>query len=205
MKTLLLATHNEGKVEEFREMFSVLDIEVKSAADFDLAEPNETESTFVGNALIKARAACEATGLPSLADDSGLCIDALNGAPGVYTADWAETEGHGQSGRDFNIAMERVHRELGDIKGDETAHFIAVLALVYPDANGTLCEETFEGRFDGTLTWPMRGDKGHGYDPIFVPNGYDMTAAEMEPSDKNATSHRAKAVARFVNYLSSRA
>lgn len=197
MQTLLLATHNQGKVEEFREMFSALDIEIKSAADFNLPEPIETEETFEGNALIKARAACKATGLPSLADDSGLCVDALNGAPGVYTADWAETEGHGQSGRDFNIAMERVHCELGDINGDEAAHFIAVLALVYPDGR----EEVFEGRFEGHLTWPMRGDKGHGYDPIFVPEGHDVTAAEMEPSDKNAISHRAKAVAKFKEYL----
>lgn len=201
MKTLLLATHNKGKVVEFEEMLSALDIEIKSAADFDFPEPEETETTFAGNALIKARAACAATGLPSLADDSGLCVDALNGAPGVYTADWAETEGHGQQGRDFNMAMERVEKELGGIDGSQIAHFVAVLALVYPDG----LEEVFEGRFDGTLTWPMRGEKGHGYDPMFIPDGYDITSAEMEPADKNAISHRAKAVAKFVSYLSSRA
>lgn len=199
MKTLLLATHNQGKVEEFRQMLDGLDIEIKSAKDFDLPEPIETEETFAGNALIKAHAACRATGLPSLADDSGLCVDDLNGAPGVHTADWAETEVHGQHGRDFNIAMERVNRELGGIKGkgDEKAYFMAVLALVYPDGR----EEIFEGRFDGHLTWPMRGDKGHGYDPIFVPEGCEVTAAEIEPSNKNAISHRAKAVEKFKDYL----
>lgn len=201
MKILLLATHNKGKVVEFEEMLSELNIEIKSAADFDLPEPDETENTFVGNALIKARAACAATNLPCLADDSGICVDALNGAPGIYTADWAETQGHGQEGRDFNIAMARVNEEIGGIDGTETAHFMAVLALVYPDGR----EEVFEGRFDGHLTWPMRGEKGHGYDPIFVPEGQKMTAAEMEPADKNAMSHRAKAVAKFIDYLSSRA
>lgn len=197
MKTLLLATHNQGKVEEFRQMLDGLDIEIKSARDFDLPEPVETEKTFQGNALIKARAACKATGLPALADDSGICVNVLNGAPGIYTADWAETQGHGQKGRDFNIAMERVHRELGGIRGDESAYFMAVLALVYPDGQ----EEVFEGRFDGHLTWPMRGEKGHGYDPIFVPEGYEMTAAEMNPEEKNTISHRAKAVAKFKDYL----
>lgn len=201
MQTLLLATHNKGKVVEFEEMLSGLNIEIKSAADFNLPEPDETETTFVGNALIKARAACQATGLPALADDSGLCVDALDGAPGVYTADWAETDGHGQEGRDFNIAMARVNDEIGEIKGTETAYFIAVLALVYPDVNGALSEVTFEGRFDGHLTWPMRGEKGHGYDPIFVPEGQNITSAEMEPADKNAMSHRAKAVAKFKEYL----
>lgn len=198
MKTLLIATHNQGKVAEFQKMLSGLNIDIKSAKDVGLAEPVETETTFTGNALLKARAACQATGLPTLADDSGLCVEALDGAPGIYTADWAETQGHGQAGRDFVMAMERVNKEIGGIQGDETAHFMAVLALVYPDG----CEEVFEGRMDGTLTWPMRGDKGHGYDPIFVPEGYDMTASEMDQDEKNAMSHRAKAVTKFKEYLS---
>ena len=193
MKQLLIATHNQGKVLEFQQMFDGMDLEIKSAADFDLAEPEETEKTFEGNALLKARAACEATGLPALADDSGICVDALDGAPGIYSARWGETP----DGRDFNVAMERVHKELGGIDGTQTAYFIAVLALVYPDGQ----EELFEGRMEGHLTWPMRGDCGHGYDPIFVPNGYDVTCAEMSAEDKNAISHRAVAVEKFKKYL----
>ena len=193
MKQLLIATHNQGKVLEFQQMFDGMDLEIKSAADFDLAEPEETEKTFEGNALLKARAACTATGLPALADDSGLCVDALDGAPGIYSARWGETP----NGRDFNVAMERVHKELGGIDGTQTAYFIAVLALVYPDGQ----EELFEGRMTGHLTWPMRGSQGHGYDPIFVPNGYDVTCAQMKAEDKNAISHRAKAVEKFKKYL----
>ena len=193
MKQLLIATHNQGKVLEFQQMFDGMDLEIKSAADFDLAEPEETEKTFEGNALLKARAACTATGLPALADDSGLCVDALDGAPGIYSARWGETP----NGRDFNVAMERVYKELGGIDGTQTAYFIAVLALVYPDGQ----EELFEGRMTGHLTWPMRGSQGHGYDPIFVPNGYDVTCAQMKAEDKNAISHRAKAVEKFKKYL----
>ena len=193
MKQLLIATHNQGKVLEFQQMFDGMDLEIKSAADFDLAEPEETEKTFEGNALLKARAACEATGLPALADDSGICVDALDGAPGIYSARWGETP----DGRDFNVAMERVHKELGGIDGTQTAYFIAVLALVYPNGQ----KELFEGRMEGHLTWPMRGDCGHGYDPIFVPNGYDVTCAEMSAEDKNAISHRAVAVEKFKKYL----
>jgi XTP/dITP diphosphohydrolase len=197
MKTLLIATHNQGKVVEFGQMLEGLNIELKSAADFDLAEPEETENTFTGNALLKARAACKTTGLPSLADDSGLCVDALDGAPGIYSARWGETP----NGRDFNMAMQRVHDELKGIDGTQTAHFIAVLALVYPDGQGNIKQEVFEGKFEGHLCWPMRGEKGHGYDPIFIPEGYDMTCAEMEPTQKNKISHRAIAVEKFKNYF----
>lgn len=193
MKKLLIATHNQGKVLEFQQMFDGMDLEIKSAADFDLAEPEETEKTFEGNALLKARAACEVTGLPALADDSGICVDALDGAPGIYSARWGETPNR----RDFTVAMERVNKELGGIDGTQTAYFIAVLALVYPNGR----EELFEGRMAGHLTWPMRGSQGHGYDPIFVPNGYDVTCAEMSAEDKNAISHRAKAVEKFKKYL----
>ncbi len=191
MKQLLIATHNQGKVAEFREMLP--DFEIKSAADFDLPEPEETQDTFAGNAILKARAAMEATGLPCLADDSGLTIDALDGAPGIYSARWAQTP----NGRDFMVAMNAVNEKLDGVKGDETAHFIAVLALLKPD--GT--QQIFEGRASGHLSWPPRGEKGFGYDPIFIPEGHDITFAEMEPSEKHAMSHRAKAVAKFVEYL----
>lgn len=169
------------------------DFDIKSAADFDLPEPEETEDTFTGNAILKARAAMEATGLPCLADDSGLAIDILNGEPGIYSARWAEVDGK----RDFDVAMNAVNEKIGGIQGVETAHFIAVLTLLKPE--GT--QEIFEGRASGNLCWPPRGKKGFGYDPIFIPEGYDITFAEMEPSEKHAMSHRAKAVAKFVQYL----
>ena len=191
--TLLLATHNQGKVDEFRHMLNGAGIEVKSNADFNLPEPIETEDNFIGNALIKARAAMKATGLPALADDSGLSIDTLDGAPGVYTADWAETP----DGRDFEMAMKKVNHKIGGIKGDEAACFTSVLALVFPD--GT--EEIFEGRVDGTLCWPMRGKQGHGYDPIFIPEGHNESFAEMDVIYKNIISHRSKSVQKFLSYL----
>ena len=189
LQTLVLATHNQGKVDEFQTMLAELDIELKSATDFNLPEPEETENTFTGNALLKARTAMKATNLPCLADDSGLSIDALDGAPGIHSARWAETD----NGRDFDMAMYKVKDKLENIDGTQTAYFTAVLALVYPDGK----EEIFEGRMDGKLTWPMRGQKGFGYDPIFVPNDYDQTFAEMEPDFKNSISHRAKAVEKF--------
>ena len=197
MKTILLATHNQGKVLEFEQMFEGMGIEFKSARDFDLAEPIETENTFEGNALLKARAACVATGQPSLADDSGLCVDALDGAPGIYSARWGETP----TGRDFDVAMALVNEELGGITKDHTAYFIAVLAYVLPNGE----EHLFEGRMTGHLTWPMRGKKGHGYDPIFVPEGHDITCAEMNAAGKNAISHRAKAVEKFKIFMAEHA
>lgn len=193
MKTLLLATHNKGKVAEFAEMLEGMDIKLKSAADFDLPEPEETEDTFTGNAILKARAAMEAAGLPCLADDSGLAIDALGGAPGIHSARWAETE----NGRDFGVAMEKVNEKIGGIDGTQSAHFVAVLALLYPDGR----KEIFEGTINGNLSWPPRGEKGFGYDPIFVPEGHDITFAEMDPAEKHAMSHRANAVAKFKKYL----
>lgn len=192
---LLIATHNQGKVAEFEKLLTGLDIKIQSAADHDLPEPEETEKTFIGNALLKAHAAVKATGLPCLADDSGLCVDALDGAPGIYSARWAE----GENGRDFNLAMQKVHDKLSGIDGTQSAYFIAVLALVYPDGQ----EEIFEGRALGHLCWPPRGEKGFGYDPIFIPDGYDVSFAEMEPSKKHAMSHRAIAVEKFKTYLTS--
>lgn len=199
IKTLLIATHNQGKVVEFDKLLSGLNIDLKSAADFNLDEPEETEDTFVGNALLKARLAVEATGIPCLADDSGLTVDALGGAPGIFSARWAEDE---KGNRDFNVAMEKIRDNIKkikgqDIDGSQTACFRAVLALVFPDGRS----EVFEGWVDGKLCWPPRGDKGFGYDPMFIPQGFDDTFGEMEPSQKQALSHRAHAVAKFKKYL----
>ncbi|TFL17560.1 RdgB/HAM1 family non-canonical purine NTP pyrophosphatase [Jannaschia formosa] len=189
--TLLIATHNAGKLEEFSAMLAPLGIACRSNADYDLPEPEETEETFVGNARIKARAAVTATGLPALADDSGLEVDALDGQPGVHTADWAET---GQ-GRDFGQAMERAHAALVAKGAPQpwTARFRATLVLLWPD--GT--EAVFEGTAPGHLVWPIRGQTGHGYDPMFVPDGHDRTFAEMPLEEKNAISHRADALAQL--------
>lgn len=190
MKTLLLATHNKGKVAEFREMLAGLVDELTFAGEHNLPEPEETETTFVGNAILKARAAFDATGLPCLADDSGLSVDALNGDPGVYSARWA-----GEA-KDFAMAMRKVNDGLGDANG-KAAHFTAVLALALPDGS----VETFEGIINGKLVWPPRGDKGFGYDPMFVPNGYDITFGEMEADEKHRISHRAIAVEKFLSYM----
>lgn len=191
-KRLLVATHNKGKLEEMAHLLAPFGVEVVGAADLDLPEPEETETTFVGNARIKARSAVAATGLPALADDSGIEIDALGGAPGVYTADWAETP----NGRDFAMAMERTHRELEAINAPHprTARFCCTLVLVWPDGH----EEIFEGHAPGQVTWPMRGEEGHGYDPIFIPDGYDITFGEMDRWEKNKLSHRAVATAKLV-------
>ena len=188
-RRLLVATHNRGKLDEIRAMMAPHGIEVTSAGDMGLPEPAETESSFIGNARIKARAAMQATGLPVLADDSGITVDGLDGAPGVYTADWAETP----NGRDFMQAMARTWTELEARKVPEprTAQIRATLILLWPDGH----EEIFEGVAPGRLVWPPRGVQGHGYDPIFVPDGHDLTYAEMTPEQKNAISHRARAFA----------
>ena len=187
-KDLLIATHNAGKLDEYRALFAPLGIACRSNADFDLPEPEETEDTFVGNARIKARAAVAATGLPALADDSGIVIDGLGGAPGVYTADWAETP----DGRDFTLAMTRAWTELEAARAPvpRTARFVATLLLLWPDGH----EEVFEGTAEGQIVWPMRGAVGHGYDPVFVPDGHSRTFAEMSAEEKNAISHRAAAL-----------
>lgn len=184
---LLIATHNAGKLEEMRALFAPHGIAVVGAAEMGLPEPAETEDSFVGNARIKARAAMEATGLPVLADDSGITVDGLDGAPGVYTADWAETP----QGRDFVQAMTRTWSDL-EAKGapePRTAQFRATLVLLWPDGH----EEVFEGVAPGRLVWPMRGAQGHGYDPMFLPEGETQTYAEMTPERKNEISHRADA------------
>ena len=184
---LLVATHNRGKLDEIRALLAPHGIEAVSAADLGLPEPPETEDSFIGNARIKARAAMQATGLPVLADDSGITVDGLDGAPGVHTADWAETP----HGRDFMQAMTRTWRELDAraIPEPRSAQFRATLLLLWPDGH----EEVFEGVAPGRLVWPPRGVLGHGYDPIFVPDGHDRTYAEMTAAEKNTISHRARA------------
>ncbi|MEC8631759.1 MAG: RdgB/HAM1 family non-canonical purine NTP pyrophosphatase [Pseudomonadota bacterium] len=191
-KQLLVATHNKGKLEEIADLLSPFGITVTSAADHNLPEPEETETTFVGNARIKAHAAAKATGLPALSDDSGITIDGLNGAPGVYTADWAETE----TGRDFVMAMTRAWDELEAVNAPtpRTAQFRCTFVLAWPDGH----DEVFEGAMPGQLVWPMRGDQGHGYDPIFQPDGYDITFGEMDRWEKNKISHRARAFEQLI-------
>lgn len=193
--SLLIATHNAGKFEELTALLSPLGIATVFARDLGLSEPEETGTTFVENARLKARAAVAATGLPALSDDSGIEIDALDGAPGVYTADWAETG----TGRDFGMAMEKAHRLLVDRNAAEpwTARFRCTLVLAWPDGE----DAVFEGRAEGRVIWPPRGDQGHGYDPIFVPDGHDVTFAEMDRWEKNRMSHRAVALAGLVDAL----
>ena len=182
---LVAATHNKGKVSELTDLFAPLGFEVVSAIELDLPEPEETEATFAGHAILKARAAAEATGAPALSDDSGLSVTALGGAPGIYSARWAGEP------RDFGKAMEKVQRELDDIGAtDRSAKFVCALAIVWPDGHA----EVFEGEVHGELTWPPRGDKGFGYDPVFVADGESITFGEMEPALKHAMSHRARAV-----------
>lgn len=188
---LVLASHNKGKLKEIAALLEPFGIEAVPASDFGLPEPEETEDSFAGNALLKARFAAKGSGLPALSDDSGLCVDALDGAPGVYTADWAETP----DGRDWMLAMQKVEDKLQALGPDTSraAEFACVLALVWPDGR----EQTFEGRMPGSLTWPPRGELGFGYDPVFVPKGYDETFAEMNPAEKQAISHRARAFAKL--------
>jgi XTP/dITP diphosphohydrolase len=189
---LLVATHNAGKLEEIIALLAPFGIEAVSAAALRLPVPDETETTFVGNARIKAHAGAQASGLPTLADDSGLSVDALGGAPGVYTADWAETP----DGRDFDVAMHRVWAMLETLSAPypRRAQFRSTLVLAWPD--GT--DAVFDGMMAGQIVWPMRGDQGHGYDPIFQPDGYDVTFGEMDRWEKNKISHRADAFRKLI-------
>lgn len=194
--TLLVATHNQGKLEEISHLLQPLGIAVTSAKAHNLPEPEETGTTFVENARIKAHAAARATGLPALADDSGIEIDALDGAPGVYTADWAETP---EGKRDFVMAMTKTHEKLlaSGRSAPHTARFCCTLVLAWPDGH----DEVFPGVMEGQLVWPMRGDQGHGYDPIFQPEGYVTTFGEMDRDEKNRISHRAVAFRKLVAAL----
>jgi len=180
---LVLATHNKGKLAEIAALLAPFGLDVMSAGELGLPEPDETADDFAGNALIKARAAAAGSGLVALADDSGFCASGLGGAPGIYSARWAGP------GKDFAIAMARVESELGD-HPDRGAAFVCALAVAYPDGS----EAVFEGRVSGAVVFPPRGAKGFGYDPIFVPEGGVRTYAEIEPAEKHASSHRAKAM-----------
>ena len=184
--TLVIASHNKGKVREIAELLGAYVAHFPSAGDLDLPEPEETETTFIGNAELKARAAAAASGLPALADDSGLVVPALGGAPGIYSARWAGPD------KDFSVAMRRVETELGD--RDPSAYFVCALSLAWPDGH----TESVEGRIHGRLIFPGRGDKGFGYDPIFIADGRDITFAEMDPDEKHRISHRADAFAQLV-------
>lgn len=190
--TLVVASHNPGKVREIKELLAPFGIVTKGAAELGLPEPEETETTFTGNAALKARAAAHASGLPALADDSGLAVSALDGAPGIYSARWA-----GET-KDFSFAMQRVERELKE-KGakDFSAKFVCALALGEPGKQ----PEIFEGEVHGHLVFPPRGTKGFGYDPIFVADGMSETFGEIEPGRKHAMSHRARAFAKLVAAL----
>lgn len=202
-RTIVVASHNAGKIREINDLIGPLGFEAKSAAELGFAVPEETGTTFEENATIKALASARAANLPALSDDSGLVVDALDGAPGVYTADWAET---GDGTRDFGMAMAKVEKALGD-KGASapdarTARFVSVLCLAWPDGH----TETFRGEVEGTLVWPPRGTSGFGYDPVFQPQGYETTFGEMsaeekhgwKPGDAQALSHRARAFKLFV-------
>jgi XTP/dITP diphosphohydrolase len=189
---LVIASHNEGKVREIGELLAPYGIETVSAKALGLPEPEETGTTFVANAELKARAAADLAGLPALADDSGLCVDALGGEPGIFSARWAQTD----RGRDFGEAMRRVEAAIAATgpSPSRDAHFVCALALAWPDGH----IEWFEGRVDGTLVWPPRGDKGFGYDPVFLPLGSEETFGEIDPAAKHAISHRADAFRQLV-------
>ena len=192
---IVVATHNKGKLEEFAQLLKPFGVTAVSAGELGLAEPEETENTFAGNARVKAVAAMQASGLIALSDDSGLCVKALNGDPGVHTADWAGPD------RDWNRAMRLVEEKLqaaGATAPDQRrAEFVCTLCVMWPDGE----ERLFEGRAPGHLTWPPRGTLGHGYDPMFVPDGGTRTFAELDPADKNNISHRAKALEGLVREL----
>ncbi len=188
--SLVLATHNEGKVRELDALVAPFGVTATSAGALGLPEPEETGETFAANALLKARAAALASRRPALADDSGLVVHALDGDPGIYSARWAGPD------RDFALAMRRVEEAL-EARGarDRSAHFVCVLALCWPDGHA----EHFEGRVHGTLVWPPRGDRGFGYDPIFRPDGHAETFGEMDPGAKDAMSHRAIAFGQLID------
>jgi len=189
---LVIASHNAGKIREIGLLLAPFGIEVISAGDLGLEEPEETEDTFAGNARIKAHFAAQASGLPALSDDSGISVDALDGAPGVYTADWAETP----QGRDFAMAMGKVWSQLEERNAPEPrrAHFNATLCIAWPDGH----DEIFAGQVFGRIVWPMRGENGFGFDPVFMPDGTSQTFGEMPPEEKHAMSHRAIAFEKLV-------
>jgi len=189
---IVVASHNQGKVREIRELLTPFGIETVSADELGLPDVEETETTFEGNARLKARAAAEASGLPALSDDSGLAVDSLEGAPGIYSARWTEDEA---GNRNWALGMQRVHDAMNeDADGVKTARFICALTLALPGG----ADHTYLGKVEGKIVWPPRGDKGFGYDPIFEPLGHDMTFGQMDPDAKHAMSHRADAFAQLI-------
>ena len=194
---LVIATHNDGKLREIRDLLAPYGIECVGAAELDLPDVEETGVSFVDNAELKARSAADLTGLPALSDDSGLCVDALGGMPGIFSARWAEER---EGGRGFSAAMERVWTALEDCgpKASKDAHFACALAIAWPNDGQA---EAFEGRVDGALVWPPRGERGFGYDPMFVAAGHDETFGEMDPEEKHAISHRAEAFRKLIGAL----
>ena len=203
---LVLATHNAGKLAEFRELLAPFGLDFVSAGELGLPEPDETGTTFVENARLKAHAAAKASNNIALADDSGLSVDAIGGQPGVYTANWAGSGSGSSGGRDYMVGMRRVEDALqaagATTPRDRRGSFNATLCLAHPDGR----DQIYEGKAEGTLIWPPRGDKGFGFDPVFMPDGYDITFGEMTSSDKHSwspgkvgLSHRAKAFAKFVD------
>ncbi len=198
---LVIASHNRGKIPEIAELLGPHGIEPVSAIDLDLPEPEEIGTTFIDNAMLKARAAADLSGLPAIADDSGLCVDALGGRPGIHSAGWAERAselapdadpGEARVERDFAYAMQRIHDELAGLGPEpgRNAHFVCALAVCWPEDGQC---EVFEGRVEGLLVWPPRGDRGFGYDAMFQPIGHHATFGEMDPARKHAMSHRADA------------
>ena len=187
---LVIASHNQGKVREIEALLGPYGVQPVSAGALDLPEPEETGTTFVANAELKALQAADLSGLPALADDSGLCVEALNGDPGIFSARW------GGEARDFGAAMRLVEDKLQALgpEVDRDAHFVCALALAWPDGH----VEWFEGRVDGVLVWPPRGEHGFGYDPMFVPDGHDRTFGEMVPDEKTPLTHRAAAFRQLV-------
>ncbi len=196
-KKIVIASHNKGKVKEIAELIAPLGLSVVSAAEMNVDEPEETGLTFAENAILKALNTAEKTGLPALADDSGLAIPELGGAPGIYSARWAGAD------KNFDAAFTRIKKELAEKNipnaNGVAAYFVCALCLALPDKT----TQVFEGRIDGTLTFPPRGEHGFGYDPIFIPEKYDITFAEMDSAKKHAMSHRARAFEKFLRYLES--
>jgi len=194
---LVIATHNAGKLREIAALLAPYGTDCVSAGALGLPEPAETGTSFAENALIKALAAAHASSLPALADDSGLCVAALGGRPGIYTADWAERQSfEGPAGRDWYLAMGKVEGLLAELgpEVDRSCHFTCVLAIAWPDGTSVV----YEGRVEGSICWPPRGTVGFGYDPVFVPRGGVLTFAELDPAEKHRISHRADAFAKLV-------
>ncbi len=191
LNRLVVASHNEGKVREIRALLKPYGVRTFSAAELGLIDPEETGTTFAQNAELKAKTAADAANMAALADDSGLAVDALGGAPGIHSARWGELP---DGNRDFGVAMEKVHTKMLEVGGVKSARFICALSLAFPAGSVS----TYEGKVEGNLVWPPRGEKGFGYDPIFVANGDTQTFAQIDPDEKHAKSHRADAFAKFI-------